>query len=197
METIGLFLINSILLGVGLAMDAFSVSLANGLNAPKLSRGMRAAIPLTFAGFQFLMPMIGWFCVRSIAEAFTAFQKAIPWIALALLLFIGGKMLVEGIKNRNTENREDAALKPHTLLVQGIATSIDALSVGFTIEDYRFGHALAACLIIAVVTFVICFCGLKIGQRFGTRLSWKATILGGVILIGIGIEIFITGLFGG
>ena len=98
---------------------------------------MRAAIPLTFAGFQFLMPMIGWFCVRSIAEAFTAFQKAIPWIALALLLFIGGKMLVEGIKNRNTENREDAALKPHTLLVQGIATSIDALSVGFTIEDYR------------------------------------------------------------
>ena len=103
-------MINSILLGVGLAMDAFSVSLANGLNAPKLSRGMRAAIPLTFAGFQFLMPMIGWFCVRSIAEAFTAFQKAIPWIALALLLFIGGKMLVEGIKNRNTENREDAAL---------------------------------------------------------------------------------------
>ena len=145
----------------------------------------------------FFLPLIGWFCVRSIAEAFTAFQKAIPWIALALLLFIGGKMLVEGIKNRNTENREDAALKPHTLLVQGIATSIDALSVGFTIEDYRFGRALTACLIIAAVTFVICFCGLKIGQRFGTRLSWKATILGGVILIGIGIEIFITGLFGG
>lgn len=197
MEATGLFLINSILLGVGLAMDAFSVSLANGLNAPILSRGMRAAIPLTFAGFQFLMPMIGWFCVRSIAEAFTAFQKVIPWIALGLLLFIGGKMLFEGIRNRNTETREDAALKPHTLLVQGIATSIDALSVGFTIEDYRFGRALTACLIIAAVTFVICFCGLKIGQRFGTRLSWKATILGGVILIGIGIEIFITGLFGG
>ena len=197
MEATGLFLINSILIGVGLAMDAFSVSLANGLNAPILSRGMRAAIPLTFAGFQFLMPMIGWFCVRSIAEAFTAFQKVIPWIALGLLLFIGGKMLFEGIRNRNTETREDAALKPHTLLVQGIATSIDALSVGFTIEDYRFGRALTACLIIAAVTFVICFCGLKIGQRFGTRLSWKATILGGVILIGIGIEIFITGLFGG
>ena len=197
MEATGLFLINSILLGVGLAMDAFSVSLANGLNAPILSRGMRAAIPLTFAGFQFLMPLIGWFCVRSIAEAFTAFQKVIPWIALGLLLFIGGKMLFEGIRNRNTETREDAALKPHTLLVQGIATSIDALSVGFTIEDYRFRRALTACLIIAAVTFVICFCGLKIGQRFGTRLSWKATILGGVILIGIGIEIFITGLFGG
>ena len=158
---------------------------------------MKAAIPLTFAGFQFLMPMIGWFCVHSIAEAFTAFQIFIPWIALALLLFIGGKMLIEGIKSRNAENKDDAALKPHALLIQGIATSIDALSVGFTIEGYRFGRALSASLIIAAVTYVICFFGLKIGQRFGTRLSWKASILGGVILIGIGIEIFVTGVFGG
>lgn len=197
MDTVVIFLLNSVLLGVGLAMDAFSVSLANGLNAPKLSRGMKAAIPLPFAGFQFLMPMIGWFCVHSIAEAFTAFQIFIPWIALALLLFIGGKMLIEGIKSRNAENKDDAALKPHALLIQGIATSIDALSVGFTIEGYRFGRALSASLIIAAVTFVICFFGLKIGQRFGTRLSWKASILGGVILIGIGIEIFVTGVFGG
>lgn len=197
MDTVVIFLLNSVLLGVGLAMDAFSVSLANGLNAPKLSRGMKAAIPLTFAGFQFLMPMIGWFCVHSIAEAFTAFQIFIPWIALALLLFIGGKMLIEGIKSRNAENKDDAALKPHALLIQGIATSIDALSVGFTIEGYRFGRALSASLIIAAVTYVICFFGLKIGQHFGTRLSWKASILGGVILIGIGIEIFVTGLFGG
>ena len=197
MDTVVIFLLNSVLLGIGLAMDAFSVSLANGLNAPKLSRGMKAAIPLTFAGFQFLMPMIGWFCVHSIAEAFTAFQIFIPWIALALLLFIGGKMLIEGIKSRNAENKDDAALKPHALLIQGIATSIDALSVGFTIEGYRFGRALSASLIIAAVTYVICFFGLKIGQRFGTRLSWKASILGGVILIGIGIEIFVTGVFGG
>ena len=197
MDTVVIFLLNSVLLGVGLAMDAFSVSLANGLNAPKLSRGMKAAIPLTFAGFQFLMPMIGWFCVHSIAEAFTAFQIFIPWIELALLLFIGGKMLIEGIKSRNAENKDDAALKPHALLIQGIATSIDALSVGFTIEGYRFGRALSASLIIAAVTYVICFFGLKIGQRFGTRLSWKASILGGVILIGIGIEIFVTGVFGG
>ena len=197
MDTVVIFLLNSVLLGVGLAMDAFSVSLANGLNAPKLSRGMKAAIPLTFAGFQFIMPMIGWFCVHSIAEAFTAFQIFIPWIALALLLFIGGKMLIEGIKSRNAENKDDAALKPHALLIQGIATSIDALSVGFTIEGYRFGRALSASLIIAAVTYVICFFGLKIGQRFGTRLSWKASILGGVILIGIGIEIFVTGVFGG
>ncbi len=197
MGTIGAFIVNSILLGVGLAMDAFSVSLANGLNAPKLSRAMRAAIPLTFAGFQFLMPMIGWLCVRSIAEAFTAFHKVIPWIALALLLFIGVKMLVEGIRRKDAgDNAPAASLGVRALLVQGVATSIDALSVGFTISDYLPLRAFLACLIIAVVTFALCFAGLRLGQRFGTRLSWRASILGGVILICIGIEIFITGLLG-
>lgn len=199
MGTIVTFIVNSILLGIGLAMDAFSVSLANGLNAPKLTRGMRAAIPLTFAVFQFFMPLIGWICVRGIEEAFTAFQKIVPWIALALLLLIGIKMIIEGIRRKSGnggDDNETAVLKPHTLLVQGIATSIDALSVGFTIADYRFGRALASCLIIGAVTFVICFIGLRLGQRFGTRLTWKASVLGGIILICIGIEIFITGLLG-
>ena len=189
------FILNSILLGVGLAMDAFSVSLANGLNAPKLSRGMRLAIPFTFAGFQFLMPMIGWFCVHSIAEAFVAVQPAIPWIALILLLFIGGKMLFDGIRGGAPE-QEEVILKPGALLVQGIATSIDALSVGFTIADYGVLQALSACLIIGAVTFILCFFGLRIGQHFGTRFAGKASILGGLILIGIGLEIFITGLTG-
>ena len=187
------FIINSALLGVGLAMDAFSVSMANGLSAPKMSRSMRIAIPLTFAVFQFLMPMIGWLCVRSMAEAFESFQRAIPWIALVLLLFIGGKMLIEGIRGGDTEHA-DVDLKPGTLLMQGVATSIDALSVGFTIAEYRTAQALAASLIIGGVTLVICFVGLHIGRRFGTRLAGGASILGGVILIGIGIEIFITGI---
>ena len=207
------FLVNSIMLGVGLAMDAFSVSLANGLNAPKMTRGMRAAVPVTFAVFQFLMPLIGWFCVRKVAEAFKAFQPFIPWIALALLLFIGGKMLIEGIrenarKKEGNESREaethgegqetetGSALTFRTLLLQGVATSIDALSVGFTIEEYGFLQALAACLIIGAVTFGICILGLLLGRRFGTRLAGKASILGGVILIAIGIEIFVTGLLG-
>ena len=189
------FILNSILLGVGLAMDAFSVSLANGLNAPKLSRGMRLAIPFTFAAFQFLMPVIGWFCVHSIAETFVAVQPAIPWIALILLLFIGGKMLLDGIRGGGPE-REDVILKPGALMVQGIATSIDALSVGFTIAEYGVLQALSASLIIAVVTFILCFFGLRIGQHFGTRFAGKASILGGLILIGIGLEIFITGLSG-
>ena len=188
-----MFIINSILLGVGLAMDAFSVSLADGLNAPKMSRGMRAAVPLTFGGFQFLMPMIGWFCVRRLAEAFEAFQAAVPWIALILLL-IGGKMLVDGL--RGDEELAVEQLGPVTLILQGIATAIDALAVGFTIAEYRFPKALAAGLIIGVVTYIISFFGLRIGQRVGTRLSGKASVLGGVILIGIGIEIFVTGMFG-
>ena len=196
MNSLVSFIINSALLGVGLAMDAFSVSMANGLSVPKMSRAMTIAIPLTFAVFQFLMPMIGWFCVRSVAEAFTSFQRAIPWIALVLLLFIGGKMLIEGLRGGETEHT-DVALKPGALLIQGVATSIDALSVGFTIEQYHVSQALAASLIIGGLTFVICSCGLRIGQRFGTRLAGKASILGGIILIGIGIEIFITGILGG
>lgn len=196
MDTLVSFIINSVLLGVGLAMDAFSVSLANGLNAPKMSRGMRGMIPLTFAGFQFLMPMIGWLCVRSVAEAFASFQRAIPWIALVLLVFIGAKMLIEGLRGGEAE-RAEAALKPGVLLMQGVATSIDALSVGFTIAEYRVAKALTASLIIGGMTFAICFCGLRIGQRFGTRLAGKASVLGGVILIGIGIEIFVVGIVGG
>jgi putative Mn2+ efflux pump MntP len=151
-------------------------------------------IPLTFAGFQFLMPVIGWFCVHSIAEAFASFQRAIPWIALVLLLFIGGNMLIEGIRGGDTE-QADAALKPGALMLQGVATSIDALSVGFTIAEYNFASALLAVLLIAVVTFGICYAGLAIGRKAGTKLAGEAGILGGVILIIIGIEIFVTGIF--
>ena len=189
-----LFFLNSALLGVGLAMDAFSVSLANGLNEPQMKRGRMCAIAGTFAGFQALMPMIGWVCVHTIVQHFRAFEKWIPWIALALLAYIGGRMVFEGIRNR-----EEDTGKPRVgvlaLIVQGIATSIDALSVGFTIAEYGFLMALVCALIIAAVTFVICIGGLLLGRRFGTRLAGKASILGGVILIAIGLEIFVTGVF--
>jgi len=193
MNTTIAFIINSVLLGVGLAMDAFSVSLANGLSAPDMKPGLRRAIPLTFAAFQFAMPVAGWLCVRAIAEAFVAFQRAIPWIALALLCLIGGKMLVEGLRARDDDAREAEPLTPVVLAMQGVATSIDALSVGFTIADYALPAALTAAAIIAAVTWVICACGLRLGRRFGTRLSGKASILGGVILIAIGLEILLRG----
>ncbi len=191
----GLFFLNSILLGIGLAMDAFSVSMANGLNEPEMGRKRMAGIALVYAGFQFLMPVIGWICVHTIVSYFNAFQKFIPWIALFLLLYIGGKMLMEGIRNKEEDGESGRRLGKGTLLVQGIATSIDALSVGFTISEYNGKMAVAASLIIAAVTFLICMGGLQIGKKVGTKLAGKASVLGGIILIAIGVEIFVTGIF--
>ena len=187
------FFFNSILLGVGLAMDAFSVSMANGLNEPKMRNKKMCGIAGVFAFFQFLMPMIGWICVHTIVQYFQMFEKFIPWIALFLLLYIGGSMLIEGIKGGEEEELKGVGLK--ALMIQGVATSIDALSVGFTISDYGFLMAFVCSVIIAVVTFFICMGGLQIGKTVGTKLSNKAAILGGVILIFIGIEIFVTGVF--
>jgi len=188
-----LFFLNSVLFGVGLAMDAFSVSMANGLNEPGMKKGRMCLIAGTFCGFQIIMPLIGWLCVRTVAETFTAFQKFIPWIALLLLLYIGGKMLLEGIKGGD-DNEESSGVGLGALMVQGIATSIDALSVGFTIAEYDWFAALVEALIIGFVTFWICIGGLLIGKKFGTKLANKAAILGGVILIAIGLEIFIKGI---
>lgn len=185
------FVLNSVLFGIGLAMDAFSVSLANGLNEASMSKPRMCGIAGTFAGFQILMPLLGWVCVHTISEVFTSFHKFIPWIALALLLYIGGKMLIEGIRNKEETK---AAVGLGALMVQGIATSIDALSVGFTIADLTWYMALIESLIIGAVTFVICMAGLWIGKKAGTKLAGKASILGGIILIGIGIEIFVTGV---
>jgi len=186
-------ILNSILLGIGLAMDAFSVSMANGLNEPFMKKRKLFAIAGVFAFFQALMPILGWVCIHTVVEHFKAFEKFIPWIALVLLCYIGIKMIIDGIQCRG-ECPEPVKLGIASLIVQGIATSIDALSVGFTIADYDFPSALLAAVIIASVTFVICSGGLVIGKKFGTKLSNKAQFLGGAILIFIGLEIFITGI---
>lgn len=189
-----LFFFNSALLGVGLAMDAFSVSLANGLNEPNMKKSKVCGVAGLFAFFQGLMPLIGWICVHTVLQYFQAFEKFIPWIALVLLVFIGGKMLKEGIENKDGEvEKPEVGLS--ALIIQGIATSIDALSVGFTIAEYGLDMALVCVLIIAVITFFICLFGIVLGKKFGTRFSNKATIFGGIILILIGLEIFITGVF--
>lgn len=221
-----LFICNSILLGAALAMDAFSVSLANGLEDPGMRPGRVCGIAGVFAAFQIALPLIGWVCIYTIAEYFDAFRAWIPWIALALLAFLGGKMLVEGIRDlqqdavlkdapnaTDAENetgataegetgvtaaaggKSDGKLTVAALLLQGVATSIDALSVGFTIADYTFPLALLSAAIIGAVTFLLCFLGVHIGKRFGTHLAGRATIVGGLILIGIGIEIFVKGVF--
>lgn len=188
------FYVQASLLGVGLAMDAFSVSLANGLDEPNMKKGKMCGIAGVFAFFQALMPMLGWICVHTIVEYFTSLEKLIPYIALVLLGFIGGNMLYEGIKHKDDGEKKEGKLTFWLLLVQGVATSIDALSVGFTIAEYNWLSALVTALIVATVTFAICIVGLILGKKFGTKLANKADILGGVILIAIGIEIFLTGI---
>ncbi len=188
------FFITSCMLGVGLAMDAFSVSLANGLNAPKMSKSKMCQIAGIFAFFQALMPIAGWFCVHTIVQKFKVFEKFIPWIALGLLGYIGINLLLEGIKG-DVDINETSKLTLSILILQGIATSIDALSVGFTISEYGLTMALICALLIAIVTFIICIGGVLLGKKFGTKLSGKASIFGGVILIIIGLEIFIKGVF--
>lgn len=193
-----------LLLGAGLAMDAFSVSIANGLADRDMKTRRMLTIAGTFAVFQFAMPMAGWFIVRRMAEAFEWFSPLIPWIALALLALIGGGLLKDGIselKAGRPEETPDASggdaekLSAGVLLGQGVATSIDALSVGFTTAAYNAAQALVSSLIIGAVTLAICMAGLRIGRRLGELLAGKASILGGIILIAIGLEIWIRGVF--
>lgn len=190
-----LFIFNSILLGTGLAMDAFSVSMVNGLKESEMPLHKMNLIAGVYAFFQFAMPMTGWICVHTILTYFKKFETFIPWIALILLLYIGGKMLIEGIRKTEEDTADNSALTFSTLIIQGIATSIDALSVGFTIANYALLMAVICSLIIAAVTYIISITGIVIGKKAGTKLSSKASVLGGVILIAIGIEIFIKGIF--
>lgn len=200
------FFFNSILIGIGLAMDAFSVSLANGLNEPEMPKKKVVGVAGMFAVMQGVMPLIGWLFVHTMVGIFGVLERFIPWIALALLGFIGGKMLVEGIAENKCRNAaltaEEAASCPMpkklgftALLVQGVATSIDALSVGFTISEYIFIQALVSVILIALVTLGICTAGIILGKKFGTALAGKSSIFGGAILIFIGLEIFITSFF--
>lgn len=188
------FIAQNLLMGVGLAMDAFSVSLANGLNEPAMKKGKACSVAGIFAVFQFAMPLLGWVCVSTVAQHFSLFEKCIPWMALLLLGYIGGSMLADGIRNRNTDTQKPA-VGIKGLLVQGLATSVDALSVGFTIAHYSALQAFLACLLIGIVTFFICCAGIGIGKKAGTLLAGKAGILGGVILLLIGLEIFIKSFF--
>lgn len=203
---------NSVMLGFGLAMDAFSVSLANGFADHNMAKKRRVQIAFVYAAFQFAMPVIGWFLVHNAATVFIGFQKFIPWIALILLAIIGGKMLIEGVLDRIAERKcegdhncgacdrkecrkygidpDAGAISNKVLILQGIATSIDALSVGFTIEKYGAAQVFFSAAIIGAVTYVVCYVGLKLGIKFGTRLASFAKIIGGIILIAIGIEIF-------
>lgn len=186
------FFFTAFLLGIGLAMDAFSVSLANGLKEPCMSAPKMCGVAGVFAFFQGLMPMLGWVCIHTVVQYFTAFEAWIPWIALALLSYIGIKMILDARREGECGSEDFRRIGIVMLAVQGVATSIDALSVGFTIADRGPIEALITAVLIAAVTFVICLGGILIGRKVGTCLAGRAGIFGGIILIFIGLEIFIT-----
>lgn len=193
MEITFVFILNSVLFGLALAMDAFSVSVANGIQDNTMSHKRSVLIAGTFAFFQTAMPLLGWILVHFLVETFTILEPYIPWAAMIILAILGGKMIYDGIKGE--EEEASKPLKGHILLLQGIATSIDALSVGFTISELTFGYALIEAGIIGVVTLGICLIGLLLGRKIGSKLTKHATIIGGVILILIGLEILITSFF--
>lgn len=186
-------IITSIFLGIGLAMDACAVSMANGLKEPQMKLRKIILIAFMFGLFQALMPFIGYL----VGSAFlTKIEGIIPFVALFLLGIVGGKMLFEGLEKKEEEDElKNKDLTFKVLIIQSIATSIDALSVGFTISDYKMIQAIVCVIIIAIVTFIICVGAVFIGKKFGTKLGKKAEILGGIILIAIGLEIFISGIF--
>lgn len=185
------FVAYSVALGAALAMDAFSVSVSDAIRNPSMKKSRMCAIALVYAFFQFLMPMIGYVCVEFICSIFTVFQRFVPWIALVLLLYLGGKMIFEAISKKDDDEKSEYVQKKRTIFVQGIATSIDALSVGFTLSSFSALKAFCASVIIALVTFLICFSGLLLGKKVGERLSGRAEIVGGAILVIIGLEIFL------
>ena len=191
------FIINAVLFGAALAMDAFSVSLTNGMSNPCMKFKRMLLIAGTFALFQAAMPLAGWFLVTRLINIFNILSPAVPYVALALLSFIGGKMIFEALRPSDAEEEDctGADLTIPALLLQGLATSIDALSVGLTISHLTFPYALLEAGIIAVVTLAICLVGIVLGKKFGTHLGKKANILGGVILIAIGFEILISSFF--
>lgn len=198
METL-IWILTAIGLGAGLAMDASAVSMSNGLAEPKMKLGKIFTIAGFFGVFQIIMPIFGYLAVTvlsaTLGENFTRiFGYLVPWIALTLLLILGIKMIVEGIKEGKDSNKEnEESVKKLTiggLFVQAIATSIDALSVGVIYGNVVPLEAYTTFLIIGIVTFGISVAAVFIGKKFGTIFSNKATIAGGIILCAIGLEIF-------
>lgn len=175
-----------LLIGVGLAMDAFSVSVTDGIVLKKPTLLQSAKIALFFGIFQFIMPCIGYFLASSFSAYITAFDH---WIAFVLLTFIGGKMLFEAVSEKEDEEIKNP-LSASTLTILAIATSIDALAVGVTFATMAVS-VLFASAIIGIITFAICLAGVFVGSKFGNLLGNKAEIVGGFVLIFIGIKVLL------
>jgi len=183
-------IIEIVLLGVGLAMDAFAVSICKGLSMSRINKKQALVIAGFFGGFQFLMPVLGWALGSTFAERI---EKVDHWVAFLLLLYIGGKMIADAIKERKEsfDNVEmDQPLDYKELFLMAIATSIDALAVGITFS-FLSVNVWSASAIIGVVTFFICVIGVCIGNVFGARYKTPSQIVGGIILVCLGLKILL------
>ena len=178
-------LIELFLIAVGLSMDAFAVSVCKGLAMPKCTFKKAAIVGLWFGGFQALMPAIGYILGAQFQEAIASIDH---WIAFVLLALIGGNMIHEALDN--DEEEADASLDVKTMFLLAVATSIDALAIGITFAFLKVNIIPAVCFI-GVVTFIISFAGVKIGNVFGARYKNKAEIVGGIILILLGLKILL------
>ena len=196
-----IWIITAIGLGAGLAMDACAASMSNGLSEPNMKRKKSFLIAGLFGFFQILMPILGYLIITilssTLGESFSkVFGYFVPWIALILLLFLGIKTIVEGVQegkeNETIENKKVKNITFGYLLLQAVATSIDALSVGIIYGNVKPLEAYLTFAIVGLVTFGICIAAVYVGKKFGTLFANKATIAGGIILIAIGLEIFFT-----
>lgn len=178
-------LIELFLIAVGLSMDAFAVSVCKGLAMPKCTFKKAAIVGLWFGGFQALMPAIGYILGAQFQEAIASIGH---WIAFVLLALIGGNMIHEALDN--DEEEADASLDVKTMFLLAVATSIDALAIGITFAFLKVNIIPAVCFI-GIVTFIISFAGVKIGNVFGARYKNKAEIVGGIILILLGLKILL------
>ena len=178
-------LIELFLIAVGLSMDAVAVSVCKGLAMPKCTFKKAAIVGLWFGGFQALMPAIGYILGAQFQEAIASIDH---WIAFVLLALIGGNMIHEALDN--DEEEADASLDVKTMFLLAVATSIDALAIGITFAFLKVNIIPAVCFI-GIVTFIISFAGVKIGNVFGARYKNKAEIVGGVILILLGLKILL------
>lgn len=188
----------ALLLGVGLAMDAFGISISHGFKDPSIKTRRTIIIALTFGIFQGVMPAIGWGIVygfSSIKSFSNIFRQIVPPVAFLILTFIGGKMIYDSVHKKEDELEEKNNTKSFAALLfaQGIATSIDALSSGLAMNEYSVQEALVSISIIMVVTFCFCVLGVYLGKHFGHKFGSKSEIIGGAILILVGMIILIKG----
>lgn len=187
------FFIEMLLMGVGLAMDAFAVSICKGLAMRKVNKKQAIVIALFFGGFQALMPFVGWVLGSQFEKYIVTIDH---WIAFVLLGFIGGKMIVEAIKPDDEEEeigKMDAPLDLKEMTILAIATSIDALAIGITFAFLRY-PIMEAISIIGITTFIICIIGVYVGNFFGSKYKSKAEFAGGVILVILGLRILLSHL---